>query len=95
MIKNRTRFYIYEILLKIFSDDAFSNITLNNFYKKNNIINIKDKKFITEVVYGTIKNKLYLEYIIKCFSKSKTKNKIHMPDTVSYTHLTLPTICSV
>ena len=34
MIKNRTRFYIYEILLKIFSDDAFSNITLNNFYKK-------------------------------------------------------------
>ena len=76
MIKNRTRFYIYEILLKIFSDDAFSNITLNNFYKKNNIIDIKDKKFITEVVYGTIKNKLYLEYIIKCFSKSKTKNKI-------------------
>ena len=43
-----------------------------NLYK----IQEQDKRFISEVVYGTIKNKLYLEHILKSYSKGRVKPKV-------------------
>ena len=36
----------------------------------------QDKRFISEVVYGSIKNKLYLEHILKSYSKGRVKPKV-------------------
>lgn len=65
----------YEVLYEIFSNDAYSNITLNKYFKTYNITD-QDRRFINEVVYGTIKNKLYLEYILKSYSKGRVKPKV-------------------
>lgn len=67
----------YEILCDIFFDDAYSNITLNKYFNQYKIEE-QDRRFISEVVYGVIKNKLYLEYILKSYSKGRVKPKIRI-----------------
>ena len=62
-----TRKISYEILYDIFQEDAYSNITLNKYFNKYKLEE-QDKRFISEVVYGTIKNKMYLEHILKNYS---------------------------
>lgn len=69
------REYAYDILSEILIDDAYSNISINKAFSRNNI-EIVDKKYITEIVYGSIKNKIYLEHIIKLFSKGRIKPKV-------------------
>ena len=70
-----TRKISYEILYDIFQEDAYSNITLNKYFNKYKLEE-QDKRFISEVVYGTIKNKMYLEHILKNYSKSRVKPKV-------------------
>ena len=65
----------YGVLYEIFYDDAYSNITLNKYFKQNNI-DEQNKRFISEIVYGTIKNKIYLEHILKTYSKGRVKPKV-------------------
>ena len=65
----------YGVLYEIFYDDAYSNITLNKYFKQNNI-DEQNKRFISEIVYGTIKNKIYLEHILKTYSKGRIKPKV-------------------
>ncbi|MBF0710154.1 MULTISPECIES: 16S rRNA (cytosine(967)-C(5))-methyltransferase RsmB [unclassified Gemella] len=75
---NKTaREYAYAILINVFLDDAYSNISINKVFSKNNISS-KDKKYITQLVYGSIKNKLYIEHIIKRFSKGRIKPKVRI-----------------
>lgn len=69
------REYAYEILSEILINDAYSNIAINKTFSKNKI-EIQDKKYITEIVYGSVKNKIYLEHVIKLFSKGRIKNKV-------------------
>ena len=70
-----TRKISYEILYDIFQEDAYSNITLNKYFNKYKLEE-QDKRFISEVVYGTIKNKMYLEHILKNYSKGRVKPKV-------------------
>lgn len=73
---NKTaREYAYEILIAIFLEEAYSNISINKVFS-NNKISQTDKKYITQLVYGSLKNKLYLEYIIKSFSTGRIKPKV-------------------
>ncbi|MDO4813839.1 MAG: 16S rRNA (cytosine(967)-C(5))-methyltransferase RsmB [Gemella sp.] len=73
---NKTaREYAYEILVDILVTEAYSNISINKTFSKNNI-NQQDKRYITQLVYGSIKNKIYLEYIIKKFANSRIKTKV-------------------
>ncbi len=73
---NKTaREYAYNILIEILLNDAYSNIAINKEFRKNNISE-KDKRYISEIVYGSIKNKLYIEYIIKTYSKGRIKSKL-------------------
>lgn len=67
-----------DILVDIEKNEAFSNITINKFLKKNEVSSL-DRRFITQLVYGVLENKQYLDYIIKSFSKTKiTKIQIEI-----------------
>ncbi len=61
------RLEILEALLRI-EKGSYSNLLLNS--KLENIKDQRDKNLFTEIFYGVIRNKLYLDYIIKQFSKT-------------------------
>lgn len=63
-----------EILLDIEKNKGYSNITINKYLKKYNLI--KDENFIRQIVYGVIENKAYIDYIIRKKSSIRLK-KIH------------------
>ncbi|RRD25202.1 16S rRNA (cytosine(967)-C(5))-methyltransferase RsmB [Fusobacterium canifelinum] len=54
---------------------AYSNIALNETFKTLNI-NSKEKAFITEIFYGVIRNKKFLDYIIEKNTKEVKKEWI-------------------
>lgn len=60
------------ILYKIDSKGAYSNLTINNELKDKKLSNL-DRSFITEIVYGTIENNIFLDYVIEQFSSVKIK----------------------
>ncbi len=51
---------------------GYSNIILNEAFKKN-YFEIKEKKFITEIFYGVLRNKNFIDYIIKKNTKEIKK----------------------
>lgn len=75
MTKKNAREYAFHILQEVLINDAYSNIAINKFFS-NNIIDEKDKRYITELVYGTVKNKIYLEHILKTYSTGRVKLKV-------------------
>ena len=62
------------IIMKFEKNNAFSNILLGNELNKADISDI-DKRFVTQLVYGVVSNKIAIDYIIKNLSKVKI-NKI-------------------
>ena len=54
---------------------AYSNIALNETFKTLNI-NSKEKTFITEIFYGVLRNKKFLDYIIERYTKDIRKEWI-------------------
>ncbi|WP_249029690.1 16S rRNA (cytosine(967)-C(5))-methyltransferase RsmB [Tannockella kyphosi] len=52
-----------EILLKYQNEQSYINITLNHALI-NSELSRKDKDLVTQIVYGTVQNKLYLEYLL-------------------------------
>lgn len=55
-----------QVLHKVFTKEAYANLTLNEVLQKN-IISPQDRHLATELVYGSIKNKLLIEYWLKKF----------------------------
>lgn len=67
-----SRLVAFEVLHKIFSDNAYSNLALDNALK-----NVKnDKAFISALVYGVVERKITLDYFIFKYLKTKPKPKI-------------------
>lgn len=62
----------FETLEAIFQDKAYSNLKLNEVLKANDLSRA-DKNLLTELVYGTIKRKLTLEYYLKPFVQTRIK----------------------
>ena len=60
----------YDILVKYQNEQSYLNITLND-YLKNSELSRKDKDLATNIVYGTVQNKLYLEYILQPHIENK------------------------
>lgn len=56
----------YKVLLLIFKDKAYSNITLDQALKQSALAE-RDKAFASRLVYGTVERTLSLDYIIKQF----------------------------
>lgn len=51
------------VLLSEVEQGKFSNIALNEYFKENTL-SPKERGFITEVFYGVIRNKIFLDYVI-------------------------------
>lgn len=64
-----------EVLIDIERNNAYSNIALNK-HLRGKELDGRDQRFITELVYGVIENKIYLDYITGQLSKTKI-DKIH------------------
>lgn len=62
----------FKILCDIEIDKNYSNMAINKIFK-NEKINDKDKGLATELVYGVIENRKYLDFIINKLSKIKVK----------------------
>ncbi|MGM0507557.1 MAG: 16S rRNA (cytosine(967)-C(5))-methyltransferase RsmB [Fusobacteriota bacterium] len=63
-------------LLSRYTTNEYSNIVLNEFFKKENLKQ-KEKGFITEIFYGVIRNKKFINYCIKKYTKKVDKKWLH------------------
>lgn len=61
------------LLLSEVENGAFSNIILNEHFQKNKY-GRKEKAFITEVFYGVLRNKIYIEYCLQTLTREIKKN---------------------
>lgn len=61
-----------KVLYEVDVNKAYLNSALNSAIKEAEL-DLKDKALLSEIVYGVIKNRLRIDYIINCFSKVKTK----------------------
>ena len=58
---SKDRMTAYAVLLRVEENDAYSNIELNSKIRK---FDPERASFVRELVYGVIKNKFYLDYIL-------------------------------
>lgn len=62
-----------EILLKYKQEQSYLNLSLNASFMHYDLSKEK-KDFITRLVYGTVQNQLYLEYMLEPFIKTRVKS---------------------
>lgn len=62
-----------EILLKYKQEKSYLNLTLNHYFETQALSKEK-KDLITKIVYGTVQNQLYLEYMLEPFIKGRVKS---------------------
>lgn len=60
----------YQTILRVKTGGAYSNVLISQTIKRYRL-NARDRGFYTELVYGTIENLLFLDYVIQKFSKTK------------------------
>ncbi|WP_035026226.1 16S rRNA (cytosine(967)-C(5))-methyltransferase RsmB [Williamsoniiplasma lucivorax] len=63
MIKQTARYQAWQILVKVFEQKKYSNLLLNDLVRTN--LDVKSKNFVFALVHGTIKNKMFLDYLTK------------------------------
>ncbi|MBE0451294.1 MAG: 16S rRNA (cytosine(967)-C(5))-methyltransferase RsmB [Clostridia bacterium] len=66
-MKNNARRLALKILKQIEMEDQFSHITIKEMLKSSEVTDI-DRRFITNIVYGVLENKLLLDYYIRKLS---------------------------
>lgn len=71
-IETNVRALAFETIQDIINDRAYSNIIINDVLS-NNELNRADKGLYTELVYGTLKRKYTLDYLLKPFVQTKLK----------------------
>ena len=59
-------------LMEIEKDGAFSNIALKKALKANGAMDGKNRAFVTEIVNGSLRNIIFIDYMINEFSSVKT-----------------------
>lgn len=62
----------FKVLCDIEENSNYSNIAINKHFKNLSLSN-QDRGFATELIYGVVENKYYLDYIIDKLSKIKTQ----------------------
>lgn len=77
MMKPTARQIAYNVLLKIFKDNAYSNLALNAALKESQL-DLRDKAFAGALVYGTCERLVTLDYALSC-ELSKPIGKLKAP----------------
>jgi 16S rRNA (cytosine967-C5)-methyltransferase len=65
-----------DILIKVENNQGYINVLVNDILKKNNIKK-RDAAFIQEIVYGVVRNRIKIDWVISKFTSRKLK-KIHL-----------------
>ncbi|UQW82782.1 16S rRNA (cytosine(967)-C(5))-methyltransferase RsmB [Staphylococcus edaphicus] len=71
-METNVRALAFETIQDIINDKAYSNIIINEVLS-NSELNRADKGLFTELVYGTLKRKYTLDYLLKPFVQTKLK----------------------
>lgn len=69
-MEDKARIVVIKTLTDMEERKAFSNIKLNYYFKKYDL-NPKDRAFSAEILYGTLRWKLKIDYLIQRFSRIK------------------------
>ncbi|HEY8365469.1 MAG TPA: transcription antitermination factor NusB, partial [Haloplasmataceae bacterium] len=73
---NTVRKLALDVINEVLNNGAYSNLLLSETIKDNSLNN-KDKRLLTELVYGTIQYKMTLDYYINQFiGEKKIKNRV-------------------
>ncbi|WP_200411138.1 16S rRNA (cytosine(967)-C(5))-methyltransferase RsmB [Virgibacillus salexigens] len=72
MQTNQLRNSILDVLIRIDKDQGFSHLVLNEELKSGRIL-AKDEGLFTEIVYGTIQQKMTLDFYLEAFVKQGKK----------------------
>ena len=67
-----TRECILSILMEVNEKKEYSHIAIQNVLSKYQYLENQERAFITRTVEGTLEYQIQLDYIINCFSKTKT-----------------------
>lgn len=62
-----------DALSEIINSTAYSNITLRKYLRLNGAMPRKDKAFVTQIVNGTLRNIIFIDHIISCYSNTEIK----------------------
>lgn len=71
-LKNSPRQKAFEILLRIHTANAYSNLTIDTYLQKDNMEN-RDKAFVSALVYGVCERQLTLDYNLSQYLKQPIK----------------------
>ncbi len=69
-MEDKARYVAVKTLYDIDVNKSFSNIKLNEYFKKYNLEQL-DRAFASEILYGTIRWKIKIDYLLQKFSKIK------------------------
>lgn len=72
LMKTNARSIALETLIKVLAQGSYSNISLNHALKGAKLP-AEESRLATNLVYGTLQNKLYLDYQLKGLVKAKLK----------------------
>lgn len=72
MVSINPREVAADALNEITTEFAYNNMTLRKYLRQNGAMPRQDRAFVTECVNGTLRNLIYIDYIINSFSKTKT-----------------------
>lgn len=72
MKKSNVREVALDALIKLEQNQAYSNLLLQSVMKDKDLAD-QDKPLLTELVYGTLQNKLALDYMLTPFVKKPQK----------------------
>lgn len=73
-MRQSSRYLAVEILRKVETEDAYSNLLLRQVIEENNLTK-EDTNLLTELVYGVLQRKLTLDYQLKPFIGKQKKLK--------------------
>lgn len=72
-MRNDRDITVYELLMKVFRDNAYASIALNDALSD---CKAEDKPYITKLFYGVLERNIYYDYAIEKFASSKPKKPI-------------------
>ncbi len=70
--KNSPRQKAFEILFRIHTSNAYSNLTIDTYLQKNNM-DARDKAFVSALVYGVCERQITLDYNLSQYLKQPLK----------------------